>query len=201
MNNKKEGKTMNNKKGVNMFSILWMAWRSIKMGGNLEMTLKVFGIDVRNGKFKNNWITWSRHLARPIELRVSKTKRIYASAGYDAEVSWMMSTKKNRIFNKGQVIGMTVFRAKGKKGGWCVNVHNQKVVLSETHKKFVFCNYWTHYWFSEQMFEAGLWAPMDKKSKAEQVLRTVHRDINEGMLMIRNLEQPKTSEETEKEWF
>lgn len=191
----------NNKKGENMFSILWMTWKSIKMGGNLEATLKTLGVNTRGGEFNERRITWNRHLARPMTIRTSKTKRVYVSVGYDTKVSWIMSTKKNTIFNKGEIIGMTVFRAKGKKGGWCVNLHNQKVVLSQTHKKFVFCNYWTHYWFSEQMLGSSLWAPMDKKSKAEEILKNVRRDINEGIQMICDLEQPKTSEETEKEWF
>jgi len=189
-------------KGANMFSVLWMTWKSIRMGGNLEMTLKTLGVNTRRGEFKESRITWQRYLARPMSVRISKTERVYVSFGYDAKVSWMMSTKKNTIFNKGQVIGMTVFRATGKKGGWCVNLHNQKVVLSETHKKFVFCNYWTHYWFTEQMFSSGLWASMDKKSKAEEVFRNVRSDINDAMSMIRDTEkQSQPSEQTEEEPF
>ena len=113
-----------------------------------------------------------------------------------------MSTKKNIAFSKGAVIGLTVSRAKGKKGGWCVNLHNQKVVLSETHNKFVFCNYWTHYWFSEQMFCSGLWASMDKKAKAEKVPNTFRSDINEAILMVHAAEkQTRTSDQTQKENF
>ena len=157
------------------------------------MTLKALGVNVRNGIVVKNWITWERHLFRPMSIRTSKTQRVYVSSGYDVKVSWAM--KGNTVLNKGQVIGMTVSRAKGKKAGWCVNLHNQKVVLSETHKKFVFCNYWTHYWFSEQMFSSGLWASMDKKSKAEKVLKKVRRDINDAMWMIRDTENQSQTEE------
>ena len=179
-----------------------MVRTAIKAKGSLEMTLKALGINVRNGRFSKNWITWDRYLARPMSIRTSKTKRVYVSVGYDAKVSWTMSTKKNTVFNKGQVIGMTVSRAKGKKGGWCVNLHNQKVVLSETYKKFVFCNYWTHYWFTEEMFASSLWAPMDKKSKAEEVLKKVRRDINDAMWMIRDLEnEVKSSDQVQEDPF
>ena len=185
-----------------MLALTHMVRTAIKAKGSLEMTLKALGINARNGRFSKNWITWDRHLARPMSIRTSKTKRVYASVGYDAKVSWTISTKKNTVFNKGQVIGMTVSRAKGKKGGWCVNLHNQKVVLSEAHKKFVFCNYWTHYWFSEQMFKAGIWASVDKKSKAEEVLKKVRRDINDAMWMIRDLEKElNASEDAGKETF
>lgn len=171
----------------------------IKSEGSLELTLNALGVNTRRGYFDRNKITWHRQLARPMEIRTAKNRRVYASVGYDVEVSWFMWIKKTRIVNKSQIIGMTVSRSKGKKGGWYISLHNQKAVLSEKHRKFVFCNHWTHYWASDQMLSAGLWASMDKKSKADKIIHNVVGDVRRATEMIKHWENPRIEEEDQED--
>jgi hypothetical protein len=123
--------------------------------------------DMRKAREEDGFMKWDRNHGRTLEIRTAKNGRVYASQGYDVTVTW--SIRNGKPFNKNQIIGATMSRAKGKKGGWYISLHLQKAVFSQKHNKFVFCNRWTHYWASDQMIKSRLWACMDKKSKAELV--------------------------------
>lgn len=169
-------------------------------GRSPKETLNSLRINLRGAEFKrDNVLVWNKaRLQREAEIRQSKTGRVYVSAGFGAYPKWIIpSKKKTKVFNKGVVIGATMSEAKGKKGGWYICLHKQKVVLSEPFAKFVFCNYWRHYWASDQMLEAGLWTCLDDKSKAD----FIPQDLYKGFVsQAKSLLKGEADEQEEEAW-
>lgn len=176
-----------------MFTLITLLTSVLFGGGEPVALMQRLGIDLRRGTVNSpRSLFWERnHLDRRAEVRKSKNGRTYVSIGKNATVWWSIS--KKGVKNRGKVIGITIERATGKKGGWRICLHKQKVVLSEKHRKFVFCNYWRHYWCSQEMLQAGLWANLDEKSKAAPIPRYILEDYDfqSGLRMLGYEVQPK----------
>lgn len=127
---------------------------------DLASVFSQFGINTREGMVMTRVVIWTRsHDTKPYVKKDVKGRLLVAQK-YWAQISWGIEGSKLRVLPG--VIQINVLRARGKKGGWLINVHKQTPLLSQKTMKFVFCNKWEGYWASDELLKAGLMVRMDK---------------------------------------
>jgi hypothetical protein len=147
---------------MNTTTTLLQAVIAVLQWGNVDLAsvFSQFGINTREGMVMTRVVTWIRSYKTGPYVKKDIKGRLLVAQKYWTQISWGIEGSKLRVFPG--IIQINVLKARGKKGGWLINIHKQTPLLSQKTMKFVFCNRWEGYWASDELLKAGLMVRMDK---------------------------------------
>lgn len=145
-------------------------------GIDIKSVLENLGVDTREGIcYYTSWGTlrWNKGMNTDPYTKVDIKGRLFAAQKFEGIVEWGVSRGtwvKDELVPKqlitSAVIQINVLKARGKRGGWIIGIHNIFPILAK-NGKIRFCCKWENYWASESMLTAGLIA-MSKKGKLQK---------------------------------